>query len=191
MRPAVFLDRDGVIVKQPGFLEREKDYITSPEQVELIGMSGEAVRLLNESHLVFIVTNQAQVAYGFCGEGDFCDINTRLLGLLSIHGARIDKIYACFHHPIKGVGRYRVECDCRKPKPGMIFKAAKEFDIDLGKSFLVGDKISDIMAGYNAGMRTILVKTGYGGRENGDARELEPDFEVDDLYAAAKLILKL
>ena len=177
---AVFLDRDGVIIEDVNF-------ITRPEQVKFIDKSAEAISLLNKKFKVIIVSNQPAVGRGLCNEEDAKKINEMVIFLLSKKNAKIDNIYMCFHHPLKGIGKYKIECECRKPKPGMLLKAAREHNIDLSKSFMIGDKIGDIKAGHDAGCKTILVKTGYGG--NDGFNDADPDFIVKDLYEGVKKII--
>jgi len=177
---AVFIDRDGVINKFKG-------YITSPEEIELIEGSAEAIAMLNKAYKVIVVSNQPCVGKGLCTERDIAAINKRLLALLREHNARIDATYMCFHHPLDGIGKYKRECDCRKPKPGLLLKAAKEHNIELSKSFMVGDRTSDIKAGRLAGVKTILVKTGFGGDDG--YKDATPDYVAEDLYDAARIIL--
>jgi len=179
-KKAVFLDRDGVIIE-------EKEWLTKPEQVKVIANAGKAIAKLNKSFLVIIISNQPVVGRGMCTEEDVKKTNDVMLKEIAKDNAKIDAIYNCFHHPIHGIGDYKVECECRKPKPGMILKAAKEFNIDLKSSFTVGDKTGDIKSGYLAGTKTILVQTGYGGKEG--FNDAVPDYTAKDLYDAAEIIL--
>ena len=171
-REAVFLDRDGTIIE-------EVNYLASPEQVRLIPGAADAVRAFNEAGvLVVVVTNQAGVARGYFPESRVAEVHEHLSALLAEHGAHIDAYYHCPHHPTEGVGEYRVACDCRKPKPGLLLTAARELDIDLSRSWMIGDKACDAEAGAAAGCRTLLVRTGHG-------RDLPADANaVSDLAAA-------
>ena len=173
-REAVFLDRDGTIIE-------EVNYLSSPEQVCLIPGAADAVRRLNDAGvLVVVVTNQAGVARGYFPESRVGEVHAHLSTLLAAHGARIDAYYHCPHHPTEGVGEYRVACDCRKPKPGLLLTAARELDIDLSGSWMIGDKLCDAEAGATAGCRTLLVRTGHG-------RDLPVEVDaVTDLAAAVK-----
>lgn len=156
-RPAVFLDRDGT-------LNVEKNYLYRPDDWEWIPGSVEAIRQINEmGWLAIVVTNQAGIARGFYSEADVGRLHFHVDGLLAAAGARIDAYYICPHHPDFGTQR---NCDCRKPQPGMLLHAAKEFSIDLAGSYMVGDKESDIQAAQRAGVTPILVVTGYGRIEN-------------------------
>lgn len=179
-RKAAFLDRDGVIIE-------ETNFITDPSKVKLLDNAAKAIARLNKDYLVFIITNQPAVGRGLCTEEQAKAVNNRVLELLAQDGARIDATYMCFHHPIHGLGKYKAECECRKPKPGMILKAAEEHNIDLAQSFTIGDKTGDIKAGYLAGTKTILVQTGYGGDDG--FKDAAPDYTAKDLHEAVKIML--
>lgn len=186
MKKAVFLDRDGVINEERHLLHKKED-------LELIEGSAEAIKMLNDSGwMVFIVTNQPVVARGLCSEEDTKKIDIRLKQLLAEKGAKIDRTYYCPHHPTKGeIEKYTIECKCRKPKPGMILAAQHHFGIEsLEDCYMVGDHTGDILAGFRAGCKTILVKTGHGGNDEFD--DATPDFVVKNLMSAVKeVILKL
>lgn len=153
---AVFLDRDGTINEECGYIDRI-------EALRLIPDAGAAVRRINESGLkVVVVTNQSGVARGFFDEAFVNRANARLSEMLAAEGAHVDAFYYCPHHPTDGKGRYLQTCACRKPAPGMLLKAAAELGIDRRRSYLVGDTLKDIEAGARAGVRAILVLTGYG-----------------------------
>jgi D-glycero-D-manno-heptose 1,7-bisphosphate phosphatase len=171
-REAVFLDRDGTLIE-------EVNYLSAPEQVKLIPGAAEAVRRLNAAGvLVVVVTNQAGVARGIFPESRVGAVHAHLSALLAARGACLDAFYYCPHHPTAGTGAYRVACECRKPKPALLLTAARELDIDLARSWMIGDKLCDAEAGRAAGCRTILVRTGHGS-------ELPADVEaVSDLAAA-------
>ena len=155
-RPAAFLDRDGT-------LNREVDYLCRPEDLQLLPGAAEAVvRLREAGFAVVVVTNQSAVARGFITEADLEEIHGEMRRQLNRAGAEVDGIYYCPHHPDQGNAPYRTVCDCRKPKPGLLLRAASELDLDLGRSTMVGDKIADLQAGWNAGCRAVLVLTGYG-----------------------------
>lgn len=179
---AIFLDRDGVIIE-------DVDHISKQEQVKMIGKSAEAIAMLNGKYKVIIISNQAAVGRGMCTENDAHLVNNKVLELLAENKARIDSTYMCFHHPEKGVGDYKQDCSCRKPKPGMILQAASEFNIDIKNSYLIGDKTSDIKAGNSAGLNTILVKTGCAGKD-GLCHDAVPSNVAEDLYSAAQIILR-
>lgn len=174
-RDAVFLDRDGTLIE-------EVHYLAHAAQVRLIPGAADAIRRLNDlGVLVLVVTNQSGVARGYFPESRVAEIHERLSELLAETGAKIDAFYHCPHHPTEGVGEYRVACACRKPKPGMLLTAARDLDIDLARSWMIGDKPCDADAGRAAGCKTLLVQTGHG-KELADA--------VDDLAAAVECCLR-
>lgn len=157
-RPAIFLDRDGTI-------SREVNLLKSPEQLELIEGAAEAIRLINQSdYLAVIVTNQPVIARNLCSIEDLDFIHATLETMLGKEGAYVNAIYYCPHHPDKGYPEerpeYKIDCECRKPKPGMLLQAAKDWNIDLSKSYMVGDSDRDLNAGQNAGCKdSILIET--------------------------------
>ncbi len=184
-RRAIFLDRDGVI-------NYEVDMLQSAEELELLPGTAEAISEINKSeYLAIAVTNQPQIAKGFINEEQLEHIHARLEGELGLNRAYLDRIYYCPHHPEKGFEGERVElkieCECRKPKTGMIEKAVKEFNIDTEHSFLIGDRTVDIMAGINAGLTTILVRTGFAGKDG--KYQCEADFVFENLFEAVDFIL--
>jgi len=157
-REGVFLDRDGTLIDDVHYLSRI-------DQVQMLPGAAEALARLNTAGvLVVVVTNQAGVARGYFPEDRISEVHQHLNEVLAKFGASVDAYYYCPHHP-DGVGDYRQSCDCRKPKPGMLLTAAHDLDIDLTRSWMIGDKLSDIEAGAAAGCRTILVRTGYGETE--------------------------
>jgi len=177
---AVFLDRDGVI-------NEETDHVKSVHDLKMIPHTAEAVRDMHaKGYRVIVVTNQGAVAKGLTTLRDVHEVHDAVQAELAKAGAKIDAFYFCPHHPQGSVKEYAVACDCRKPKTGMLARAASDWNIDLAKSFLVGDKTSDILAGKQAGVATILVKTGYAGRDG--QHDVTPDFIADDLMAATKYI---
>jgi D-glycero-D-manno-heptose 1,7-bisphosphate phosphatase len=181
-RIGIFLDRDGTI-------NEDVDYLSSPLALQLIPGSAEAIRKANELGVkVFVVTNQSGIARGILTEAQLGEVHERLRELLRETGARIDAFYYCPHHAELGTSPYRMECDCRKPKTGMLRQAAAEFDIDLKKSFMIGDKMIDVQTGVNAGTTTILVLTGYGKKELALCRDgrLHPDHVAENLLEAVQ-----
>lgn len=175
---AVFLDRDGVINRDP------PHYAHRIDQLGLIEGSSKAIRLLNDNgFVVIVVTNQSGIAKGYYGEEDMQRFNAAMIELLRGEGARIDGIYFCPHHPEAKVEKYRIRCTCRKPLPGMLFEAGKKFSIDFSSSFLVGDKWSDVEAGRSAGCSTILVMTGHGRKEYEEKISIA-NFIAEDLQDA-------
>jgi len=182
---AVFLDRDGVITQEP------PHYAHELSQLKLIPKSADAIRLLNENGFVVIVaSNQAGIAHGYYREEDAILFHQAMKENLAKEGAYIDAIYYCPHHPEAKIERYRVDCNCRKPKPGMLTRAESELNIDLKQSFIVGDKLSDIEAGKRAGCKTIMVRTGYGVEEL-KSNEIDCDYVANDLHDAVQHILYL
>ncbi|MBU4074344.1 MAG: HAD family hydrolase [Proteobacteria bacterium] len=153
---AVFLDRDGTINEEVGYLDRI-------EKLRLIPGAAEAIRLINKSGMkAVVVTNQSGVARGMFDEGFVHQVNTRLREMLRAEGAFLDGIYFCPHHPTEGRGNYLMSCDCRKPSPGLLLRAEEELRLDLAHSCVIGDTLKDIEAGGRAGAQGILVRTGYG-----------------------------
>lgn len=187
MNKAVFLDRDGVITKEPPY------YAHRINQIELIPKSAEAISLLNKNGFkVIVVSNQAGVAKGYYQEKDIQIYNNEMKRQLEKKGVCIDAIYYCPHHPGATIKKYRIDCECRKPKPGMLRQAEKDLNLNLKLSFLIGDKMSDIEAGYRAGCKTILVLTGQGNDElkNNPKIDIKPNYISKDLYTASQIIMK-
>jgi len=188
-RKAVFLDRDGVIV-------RERGHISDPDMLELVPGAGAAIRKLNDSdYLAVVVTNQPVVARGECTLGGLSLIHNKLETLLGRERAKLDAIYFCPHHPDSGypgeVVELKKRCQCRKPGTGMIRRAVEDFNIDLAASFIIGDSFRDIECGKSAGIRTIGVRTGADCM-GGDARSVAvPDVMCDDISAAVEHVLRV
>jgi len=183
MERAVFLDRDGVIIEDTG-------HPHEISKIKFLPRVGEAIRLLNKNGFkVIVTTNQAGVARGYFTEDKVKEMNSYIQELLAKQGAFIDRIYYCPHHIEGVIEEYRKECHCRKPNPGMIEKAAREFGINLRVSFVIGDNITDIEAGSRAGCKTFLLA---------DKRSpdwvstivLAPDYTAADLYEAAERLVK-
>jgi D-glycero-D-manno-heptose 1,7-bisphosphate phosphatase len=159
LSPAVFLDRDGTISPEVG-------YLSDPSKFELLPGAADSIRNLNEAgYKVFVVTNQSGIALGFLSIEILEQIHSRMKKLLANSGAYIDKIYFCPHHPTKGNSGFTIPCSCRKPEHGMILQAAKDYKLDLLSSFIIGDKLTDVNTGKSLGLRSILVLTGYGKEE--------------------------
>jgi D,D-heptose 1,7-bisphosphate phosphatase len=175
--PAIFIDRDGVICK-------EKSYITSIEQIEIYSFAQEAVRKLRDAGFkTIIVTNQSAVARGMMSEERLKEINEYLQKMVPVDG-----LYYCPHYPPEAeeIMPYRINCSCRKPKAGMIYTARDEHNIDLSKSFIVGDRASDILAGKNASVKTVLVRTGYGSKPD---TGINPDYIFNDLMEFTEFVV--
>lgn len=186
-RPAVFMDRDGTISEEVGYVNHLSRYRLLPRSLE-------AIRLINEAGLMAIVTtNQSGVARGYFSQDLVEAVHARLLSLAAGAGARLDAIYYCPHHPAEGSPPWRAACDCRKPKPGMILRAAREHGIDLERSCVVGDSVVDIEAGAAAGVRGVLVLTGYGRglvEHQKERFRTPPAHTADDLLEAVRWILE-
>jgi len=173
----VFLDRDGVICKD------RDDYVKSWNEFVWIPRAREALKRLNDNHYItIVVTNQAGVGRGITSQQAVEDIHQRMMREVSQTGGKIERIYYCPHRPEDG-------CDCRKPKPGLFLQAARDFSIDLKKSYLIGDKISDIEAGHSLGCITIMIKKGE--NKGGTTSKIRADYTASDLSEAVALILKL
>ena len=185
MKKAVFLDRDGVINKNP----KPHHYVKKWNEFEFLPNVAEAIRRLNKEFLVIVISNQGGIAKRRMSVEDVEDIHKQMRETLQREGARIDAVYYCPHHPEGTLEEYRRDCPCRKPNTGLIKKAVKDFSIDLGKSFLVGDSTSDILAGRKAGLQVILVETGLRGSDG--IYDVEPDFKTPDLLSAAEKIMAL
>jgi D-glycero-D-manno-heptose 1,7-bisphosphate phosphatase len=184
--PAVFLDRDGTISEEVG-------YINHLDRLQLYPWSAEAIRKLNRAERpVIVVTNQSGVARGYFTEELLHGVHQKIALELAARGARVDAIYYCPHHPAAPLEAYRVNCRCRKPLIGMVEEAAKRFHIDLGSSYVVGDSYRDMQLGFHAGARTILVMTGYGRGEYEYQRHRWPrlpDRIAENLLEAVDIIL--
>ena len=182
---AVFLDRDGTLIDEVGYLDRI-------ERVALYPWSIDAVRLLNRAGLrVVMVTNQSGVARGFFTEAVVDDVHRHIASLLAEGGAHIDAYYHCPHHPDGKIEAYARPCECRKPGRGLVDRAAREFGIDPSRSFVVGDRWLDVEMARAIGGRGVLVRTGYGFAEESRPRpDLVADAIVDNLIAATGWILR-
>ena len=184
MRPAVFLDRDGTLLEEAGYVDRLERLVFFPYSVD-------AVRLLNRSGLAVIVfTNQSGVGRGLYTESFVAEAHALMTARLAAGGARLDGVYYCPHHPAAEVEQYRLACECRKPGTGMMRQAAADLGLDLSRSFTVGDKWSDVLAARASGGRGILVRTGYGRATDADHPEGGAVAVVDDLIAATAWILR-
>ncbi len=190
---AVFLDRDGTINEEVGYVDRIG-------KLQLIPGAAEAIRRINESGMkAVVVTNQSGVARGYFEESFVAEIHARLREILQAEGASIDAFYFCPHHPREGRPDYLKVCDCRKPAPGMLLRAAAELGIAPGDSYIVGDTLGDIEAGMRAGCRAVLVRTGYGeesvnllaaGPQSGGGETVRPEHIAADLREAVAWILE-
>ena len=185
-RPAVFMDRDGT-------LSHEVGYVNHLSRFRLYPWTVDAIRLVNRAGwLAVVVTNQAGVARGYFPESLIHEVHASLRASVEAGGARLDGIFFCPHHPSVGEPPYRLDCDCRKPKPGLISRAAREFDIDLAGSWMVGDRYGDVELARNASVNSAFVLSGYGRGEweHQAAGWVEkPDLVAEDLLEAVKAIV--
>ncbi|PIE57573.1 MAG: D,D-heptose 1,7-bisphosphate phosphatase [Desulfobulbus propionicus] len=177
-KAAVFLDRDGTINEQMGYINHISRFIMLPGAAEAIA------RLNRQKVPVVVVTNQSGLARGYFPPELLDEVHTMLDRELERHQGHIDGMYVCPHHPEAKVDEFRKACTCRKPKPGLLEQAAEELNLDLERSFVVGDRWSDIRCGATVGATTVLVLTGYG---RGDARYIGPTENVQPAYVAPDL----
>jgi D-glycero-D-manno-heptose 1,7-bisphosphate phosphatase len=185
MRRAVFIDRDGTISEEVG-------YINHPSRFRLFPFAAAAIKHLNDAGwLAIIVTNQAGVARGYFSEDMIKNVHAEMTKELEHGSARLDAIYYCAHHPSVGEPPYRFDCDCRKPKPGLISRAARDLNIDLAGSWMVGDRYSDVELARNAGVKSMFVLSGYGRGEWEHQRSswiVQPDLVAENLLEAVRVI---
>ena len=183
---AILLDRDGT-------LNEENGHIITPDKFRLYSFAAEAVRLINESgRMALVLTNQSGIARDYLTEATLRKIHDLMEEKLRLQGARIDAIYYCAHHPEHGSPPYRLDCDCRKPRPGLVKKAAMDFNLELNRCYVIGDRYRDIEAGHAAGARGVLVMTGLGRYEYESDRShwpRQPDHVAENLLDAVKWIL--
>ena len=183
---AAFIDRDGNLIVETGYTDDLK-------KVRFYSRSIKALKLLRQAGFkIVVVTNQSGVARGYFTEKFVKDTHAHINAMLEKHGLKIDGFSYCPHHQKAVHARYRKDCSCRKPNTGMLTSAAKRFKIDLKKSVTIGDKLSDVKLGHNAGAKGILVLTGYGRKEMTKIKEknINPDFVARDFYSAAKWTVK-
>lgn len=183
---AVFLDRDGTLNEEVG-------YINHISRFKLYPWAARAIKTLNDAGLkAILVTNQAGVARGYFKEEMVLAVHDKLRADLAAEGARLDAIYYCPHHPTAGEPPYRSDCQCRKPRPGLLERAAREHGIDLSRSFMIGDKYTDVELARRVGARGIMVMTGYGRGEyeyQRDSWKGDPDHIAEDVAAATAWII--
>jgi D-glycero-D-manno-heptose 1,7-bisphosphate phosphatase len=183
---AIFLDRDGTVSEEVG-------YINHVSRLRLFPWTAAAIRSINDAGmLAVLVTNQAGVARGYFVEAMIGEVHERLVRELAEDGARLDAVYYCPHHPSAGEPPYRQACECRKPRPGLLLRAAEDHEIDLARSYMVGDKYSDVQLARTVGAKGVLVLSGYG-RGELEYQSAEwpspPDHVADDLAGAVEWIL--
>jgi D-glycero-D-manno-heptose 1,7-bisphosphate phosphatase len=183
---AIFLDRDGTLNEDVGF-------VTDVRALRLFPWAADAVRLINRAGFhAIVLTNQSGIARGYLTEADVAEIHAQLCRDLHAQGARLDAIYYCPHHPEATVAAYRQDCRCRKPLPGLVEAAAREFGLDVTRSYFVGDKYLDVELAHAVGARGILVLTGYGRAEYEASRHLgrrPPDHVAPTVLEAVRWIL--
>ena len=184
---ALLVDRDGTLCDEVG-------YVNHVDRLRLLDRSALAIRLAREAGFcTVLITNQAGVARGYFDESLIGKIHSRLVELLAAEGSALDGIYYCPPHPEVGSERYRRDCGCRKPKPGMLLRARDELGIDLEASYMIGEQLKDLEAGAAVGARPILVLTGYGRGEfeyHSHRWRLKPHFVAEDLLDAVEWILR-
>lgn len=187
MKRAVFIDRDGTISEEVG-------YINHPSRFRVFPYSAAAIKYLNDNGwLAIVVTNQAGVARGYFSEDMIQTVHAALTNELARDGASLDAVYYCAHHPSVGELPYRVDCDCRKPKAGLIARATQDFEIDLVESWMIGDRYSDVQLARNAGVRSMFVLSGYGRGEWEHQRANwieQPDLVAENLLEAVRAIVE-
>jgi len=185
MQPVVFLDRDGTLIEEVNFLLKE-------EQIKIFPNTIAALKILRQAGFILIVvSNQSGVARGLLNEERVVELNKVVFSQMRMLGEMPDAFYYCPHYPQAEIEKYRVKCDCRKPNPGMIMQAQRQFELDLSRSYSIGDKLSDSGLAQNVGGKGVLVLTGYGrderdkiDPENGN----EPNFIAPDILTAAEWV---
>jgi D-glycero-D-manno-heptose 1,7-bisphosphate phosphatase len=178
---AVFVDRDGTIIV-------DVDYLSSPDQLQLIPRSAEAIRALNEMSIpVIVITNQSGIARGIFSEQELHAVHNTLDSILNTFGAKVDGYYYCPHHPHEGIAPYVIDCECRKPKSGMLKEAQNKFGLNLSQSFVIGDKCRDVQTGKSVGATSIQVATGYGNSEKKLCVQ-DRNYFAADLFDAVEFI---
>ncbi len=178
-RPAIFLDRDGTINEQMGYINHLSRFHILPGVAEAIGL------LNKNNYLVIVVSNQSGLARGYFSLELLEHIHIYMKDTLKKSGAEIDAIFYCPHYPRGKIKEYAIECDCRKPKTGLIKQAMERFDIDLEKSYMIGDHFTDLEFASNSGLKSIMVKTGYG---LGEVDFILPGFRCKPLFIAEDLL---
>jgi len=179
---AVFMDRDGTINEEVGYLD-------NLDKLQILPEAFEAVRLVNQNGMkTVVITNQSGIGRGFFDEAFVGRVHEEMRSLFLKEGAVIDSFYYCPHHPTEGMGQYRQVCSCRKPEPGLLLKAAEDLDIDIGKSYMIGDMPKDVEVGQRAGAKGILVQTGYG--KVADMGSIHPDYIAQDILDAVTWIMQ-
>ncbi|KJU82298.1 D,D-heptose 1,7-bisphosphate phosphatase [Candidatus Magnetobacterium bavaricum] len=184
-RPAIFIDRDGTLIKHVDLLHRAED-------LELYPYAAKSLSRINQSdYLCFLITNQSIIARNLCSLYEYQNISNKIEFMLGQEGAYFNDIYYCPHHPHKGYGEenpeFKIDCNCRKPKPGMVTRAVKDYNVDIDSSWLIGDTTTDIQTGINANMTTVLLRSGIGGKDN--KFDCSADYVFENLQEAVDFIL--
>jgi D-glycero-D-manno-heptose 1,7-bisphosphate phosphatase len=185
MEKAIFLDRDGTINEEMG-------YINHPSRLVIFPFVAESIRLIREAgYKAVVITNQAGIARGYFKESVLQEVHARMNRILKEQGAELDGLYFCPHHPTEGAAPYRMDCNCRKPKPGMVLQAQKDLNINLEESWMIGDRYKDIVFAQKLGLQSAMVKTGYGLGEytyQRDNWEHDPQIMAENLLEAVRQI---
>ncbi|MGL4867128.1 MAG: D-glycero-beta-D-manno-heptose 1,7-bisphosphate 7-phosphatase [Cetobacterium sp.] len=180
MKKVIFLDRDGTINVEKSYLHKWEDFEFEKNAIEGL------LELKKLGYEFIVVTNQSGIARGYYSEDDLKRLNSEMVEELKKYDIEILECYYCPHHPEKGIDNYKIDCDCRKPNPGMLEKGIEKYNIDIQNSFMVGDKISDLEAGDRVGLKSILVLTGYGQKTK---ENLKTEYLIaNDLLNFANLI---
>lgn len=186
LRRAIFIDRDGTLSEEVG-------YVNHLSRFRLFPFAVDAIRLVNRSpFLAVLVTNQAGVARGYFPESLIHEVHAAVARDMAAGGARLDAIYFCPHHPSAGEPPYRQECECRKPRPGLLHRAAADLGVDLARSYMIGDRLGDLELAWSVGAKAVLVRTGYGRGEllhHARAWPRQPDIVAEHLLEAVVTIL--
>lgn len=180
-RRAVFLDRDGVINEEHGYITKWEEFKILPQVVESIQS------LKDHGFVIVVITNQSGIAKGLYTEEDVRMIHQQFNHFLAQHATSVDGFYYCPHHPQGNIQEYSINCHCRKPENGMILQAAEDFNLNLEASYLIGDAERDILAGKKSGLTTIRVMTGHTVKTG----DVLPNFLVEDMAEATQMILQL
>lgn len=174
-KPAVFLDRDGVLTV-------EESYVCDARQLKIFRYAGDCVNKIHrKGYYAIVITNQSGIARGLFSEQELQKMNRILM-----RKTGVDAVYYCPHHPEGIVKKYALTCDCRKPKSGLFEKACRDFQIDLAGSFMVGDRAGDILAGKEIGIKTVLLESGYGSLRL--EQNVQPDYKLEDLREFAEML---
>lgn len=176
MNKAVFFDRDGTLIK-------DQNYLSEPDKIVLEPNVIEALKILqDQNYKLIIITNQSGIARGYFRLNKFFAVQSRLLEIFALEGIKFDDFYYCPHHPKGKITVYTKYCACRKPEPGMILKAIKQHNIDPLQSFMIGDKLDDVLAGSRAGVKTIFLTKNF----DSQSSTIKPDYSTGNLLDAVK-----